>query len=64
MFETYYNQLMTMKKAEIVRQGAIWGVVAGHQSNIDYMMKHYTKNQLARWVADRMAWQESNFGSR
>lgn len=56
MFETYYNQLMTMKKAEIARQGAIWGVISGRQSNLDYMVKNYTKAQLARFIADRMTW--------
>ena len=60
MFEKYYNQLMTMRKAEIARQGAVWGVISGTQSNLDYMVKHYTKNQLARAIADRMA----RFGSQ
>ena len=60
MFEQYYNQLMTMKKAEIARQGAIWGVIAGNQSNLDYMVRNYTKMQLARCIADRM----DRFGPR
>lgn len=60
MFEKYYNQLMTMKKAEIARQGAIWGVIAGNQTNLDYMVKNYTKIQLARFIADRM----DRFGPR
>ena len=60
MFEQYYNQLMTLKKVEIVRQGAIWGVIAGNQTNLDYMVKNYTKIQLARFIADRM----DRFGPR
>jgi hypothetical protein len=54
MFEMYYNQLMQMRKAEIARQGAIWGVVNGAQSTLDYLVKHYTKVQLARFIADRV----------
>lgn len=60
MFEIYYNQLMTMKKMDIAKQGAIWGVISGCQSNLDYMVKHYTKNALARFIADRMAWNTAN----
>ena len=60
MFEQYYNQLMTMKKAEIARQGAIWGVISSNQTNLDYMVKNYTKIQLARFIADRM----DRFGPR
>ena len=60
MFEKYYKQLMTMKKAEIVRQGAVWGVIAGNQTNLDYMVNNYTKIQLARYIADRM----NRFGPR
>ena len=60
MFEKYYNQLMTMTKKEIAEQGAVWGVISGCQSNLDYMVKTYSKNLLARTIADRM----TRFGSQ
>lgn len=60
MFEQYYSQLMKMRKAEIARQGAIWGVIANRQTTLDYMVKNFNKIQLARYIAGRM----SRFGSR
>ena len=62
MFDNIYNNLMSMRKADIVRQGAVWGVYSGTQSNLDYMAKHYTKNQLARHIADRLVWNANNLG--
>jgi hypothetical protein len=59
MFETYYNQLMKMKKAEIARQGAAWGVISDNQSTLDYMVKTYTKIKLARYIAGRKDWEDS-----
>lgn len=59
MFETYYNQLMKMKKAEIVKQGAEWGVISNNQSTLDYMVKTFTKIKLARYIAGRKDWEDS-----
>lgn len=59
MFETYYNQLMKMKKAEIAKQGATWGVISNNQSTLDYMVKTYTKIKLARYIAGHKVWEDS-----
>ena len=59
MFETYYGQLMKMKKAEIAKQGATWGVISNNQSTLDYMVKTFTKIKLARYIAGRKVWEDS-----
>lgn len=53
MFDTYYNRLMTMKKAEIIREGMTWGVWANRESNFEALMK-WKKTLLARHLADRL----------
>ena len=53
MFETYYNNLMTMKKIEIIKEGITWGFFANYESTINSLMK-WNKTVLARKVADRM----------
>ena len=58
MFETYYNNLMGMKKADIIREGMTWGFFSNTQSNFDSMMK-WNKQTLARKVADRMVRMET-----
>lgn len=53
MFETYYNNLMAMKKIDIIKEGITWGFFANYESTINSLMK-WNKMVLARKVADRM----------
>lgn len=57
-FTTYCDRLMTMKKAEIIREGQDRGFWADRESNTKYLMKS-TKILLARYVADRMVRMEN-----
>lgn len=59
MFETYYNNLITMKKAEIIREGMTWGRWANYESNFNSLMK-WNKTILARNLADWLAWNDAN----
>ena len=52
MFEQYYNQLMPLKKVDIIKQGAAWGVINVGDPASDWRLK-WTKMQLARFMADR-----------
>ena len=52
-FTTYYNRLMGMKKAEIIREGQTWGFWDARESNTKALMK-WSKILLARSVADRL----------
>ena len=53
MFETYYNNLMGMKKAEIINEGITWGIWADTEGNKVELMKR-KKVPLARHLADRL----------
>lgn len=53
MFETYYNNLMGMKKMDIIREGITWGFFMNSESTVNSLMK-WSKVLLARKVADRM----------
>lgn len=53
MFETYYNNLMTMKKADIIKEGVTWGIFDSYESTIKSLMK-WNKILLARKVADSL----------
>ena len=53
MFETYYNNLMAMKKMDNIKEGIAWGFFANYESTINSLMK-WNKMVLARKVADRM----------
>ena len=53
MIDTYYNNLMTMKKIDIIKDGITWGFFANYESTINSLMK-WNKVVLARKVADRM----------
>lgn len=53
MFETYYNNLMGMKKAEIINEGITWGIWANTEGNKTELMK-WKKVLLARHLADRL----------
>ena len=35
MFETYYNNLMAMKKMDIIKEGITWGFFANYESTIN-----------------------------
>lgn len=59
MFETYYNNLMAMKKAEIIREGMTWGCWANYESNFNSLMK-WNKVLLARKLADWLVWNETH----
>ena len=43
---------MTLKKVDIIKQGAAWGVINVGDPASDWRLK-WTKMQLARFVADR-----------
>lgn len=51
-FNTYYNNLMLMKKMDIIREGITWGFWADTPGNIKELMT-WKKVLLARSVADR-----------
>lgn len=51
-FNTYYNNLMLMKKADIIREGITWGFWTDTPGNIKELMT-WKKVLLARSVADR-----------
>lgn len=52
-FNTYYNNLMLMKKADIIREGITWGIWANTEGNKAELMK-WKKVLLARSLADRL----------
>lgn len=51
-FEQYLENLMGMKKAEIINEGITWGIWANTPGNIKELMT-WKKVLLARSVADR-----------
>ena len=53
MFETYYNNLIGMKKAEIINEGIAWGIWVDTERNKVELMKR-KKIPLARHLADRL----------
>lgn len=52
-FEQYLENLMGMKKAEIINEGIIWGIWANTEGNKAELMK-WKKVLLARSLADRL----------
>ena len=52
-FEQYFENLMSMKKAEIINEGIIWDIWANTESNKAALMK-WKKVLLARCLADRL----------
>lgn len=52
-FEQYLENLMGMKKAEIINEGITWGFWADTPGNIKELMT-WKKVLLARSVADRL----------
>ena len=52
-FEQYFENLMSMKKAEIINEGIIWDIWANTESNKAALMK-WKKVLLARHLADRL----------
>lgn len=52
-FEQYFENLMSMKKAEIIDEGIIWDIWANTESNKAALMK-WKKVLLARHLADRL----------
>ena len=52
-FEQYFENLMSMKKAEIINEGIIWDIWANTESNKAALMK-WEKVLLARHLADRL----------
>lgn len=52
-FEQYLENLMGMKKAEIINEGIVWGVWANTESNKAELMK-WKKVLLARCLAGRL----------
>ena len=54
MFETYLEQLMKMKKAEIVAFGQEKGIWSASKRTAQYLLKTETKKGLARSLADRL----------
>ena len=53
-FNTYYERLMGMKKAEIIREGITWGFWADNAGCVKELMS-WKKILLARSLADRLA---------
>ena len=51
--EQYFENLMSMKKAEIINEGIIWDIWANTESNKAALMK-WKKVLLARHLADRL----------
>lgn len=52
-FEQYLENLMGMKKAEIINEGITWGIWANTEGNKTELMK-WKKVLLARSLADRL----------
>ena len=52
-FEQYLENLMGMKKAEIINEGITWGIWANTEGNKAALMK-WKKVLLARCLADRL----------
>lgn len=52
-FEQYLENLMGMKKAEIINEGITWGFWANTEGNKAELMK-WKKVLLARSLADRL----------
>lgn len=52
-FEQYLENLMGMKKAEIINEGINWGIWANTEGNKAELMK-WKKVLLARSLADRL----------
>ena len=52
-FEQYLENLMSMKKAEIINEGITWGIWANTEGNKAELMK-WKKVLLARSLADRL----------
>ena len=52
-FEQYLENLMGMKKAEIINEGITWGIWANTEGNRAELMK-WKKVLLARSLADRL----------
>ena len=52
-FEQYLENLMGMKKAEIINEGITWGIWANTEGNRAERMK-WKKVLLARSLADRL----------
>ena len=52
-FEQYFENLMSMKKAEIINEGIIWDIWANTESNKAELMK-WKKVLLASHLADRL----------
>lgn len=52
-FEQYFENLMSMKKAEIIDEGIIWDIWANTESNKAALMK-WKKVLLASHLADRL----------
>ena len=52
-FEQYFENLMSMKKAEIMDEGIIWDIWANTESNKAALMK-WKKVLLASHLADRL----------
>ena len=52
-YNIYYNKLMSMKKADIIREGQTWDIWANCQSTADSLMK-WKKPVLARVLAGRL----------
>lgn len=57
-FEQYLENLMGMKKAEIINEGITWGIWANTEGNKAELMK-WKKVLLARSLADRLERLES-----
>lgn len=52
-FEQYLENLMGMKKAEIINEGITWGIWANTKGNKAELMK-WKKVLLARSLADKL----------
>lgn len=52
-FERYLENLMNMKKAEIINEGITYGIWANTESNKAELMK-WKKVMLARSLADKL----------
>ena len=52
-FEQYFENLMSMTKAEIIDEGIIWDIWANTESNKAALMK-WKKMLLASHLADRL----------
>ncbi len=52
-FNKYYERLMGMKKADIIREGITWDIWANTPGNVKELMS-WKKILLARHLADRL----------